>query len=377
MASSVPLNDLLPQLDLAGIDACFSEEEVWATIRELPSDRARGPDSFSGLFYKVAWPIIKQDLMNAFAALWSLDARSFYLLNDALMILLLKNDAPTRLKDYRPISLMHSFSKLFAKCLARHLAPRLKEIVAPNQSAFIKDRSIHDNFKAFDSIAWPFLIEVLLHIGFPRRWVNWITILLSSASTKVLVNGKAGRRIAHARGLRQRDPISPMLFVIVMEALNSLFTEADRRLVLTPLLGQVIAHRASLYADDLVLLVAPNTNDLRSVLQILQLFAGASGLVTNVDKCVAMPIRFSAEVMLEVQQAFPCVVAQFPCRYLGAPLSLSRLRRADEQPLVDAVAARLPTWKAGLLTHSGRVLLTRVTLSAIPVHVNISCCLSK
>lgn len=131
--------------------------------------------------------------MRAFAALWSLDAMSFYLLNDALMILLRKNDAPTKLKDYRPISLMHSFSKLFAKCLARRLARRLRDIVTPNQSAFIKGRSIHDNFravqlacrwlycrrsptiplkidiaKAFDSVAWPFLIEVLLHIGFPR-----------------------------------------------------------------------------------------------------------------------------------------------------------------------------------------------------------------
>jgi hypothetical protein len=145
-----------------------------------------------------------------------------------------------------------------------------------------------------------------------------------------------------------------MLFVIVMEALNSLFREADRRLALTPLPSQAIAHRASLYADDLVLLVAPNTNDLQCVLQILQLFAGASGLVTNVDKCVAMPIRCSAKVMVDVQQTFPPVVAQFPCRYLGVPLSLSRLRRADEQPLVNAVAARIPTWKAGLLTHSGR-----------------------
>lgn len=80
--------------------------------------------------------------------------------------------------------------------------------------------------------------------------------------------------------------------------------------------------------------------------------------------------------MLEVQQAFPCVVKQFPCKYLGIPLSLRRLRHADEQPLVDAVAARIPTWKSGLLTHAGRVLLTKVTLSAIPVHLSIACCLS-
>jgi hypothetical protein len=165
-----------------------------------------------------------------------------------------------------------------------------------------------------------------------------------------------------------------MLFVTVMEALNSLIKEADRRLALSPLPGHAIAHRASLYADDLVLLVAPDANDLHNLRQILQLYAGASGLVTNVEKCVAMPIRCSAEELQAVQQAFPCVLAQFPGRYLGVPLSLSRLRRADEQPLVDAVAARIPTWKAGLLTHSGRVLLTKVTLTAIPIHLSISCC---
>lgn len=321
--------------------------------------------------------------MNAFNALWSLDARSFYLLNDALMILLRKNSAPTRLKDYRPISLMHSFSKLFAKCLARRLASRLKDIVAPNQSAFISGRSIHDNFrtvqlacrflhqrrfpavllkidiaKAFDSVAWPFLIEVMHHIGFSRRWINWICILLSTASTKVLVNGITGRRISHARGLRQGDPISPMLFVIVMEVLNSLFREADRRHALQPLPGHAITHRVSLYADDLVLLVAPNAADLDCVLQILNLFAGASGLVTNVDKCVATPIRCSEEMEF-VQQAFPCMVVPFPCKYLGVPLSLRRLKRAEEQPLVDSVAARIPTWKAGMLTNAGRLLLSR------------------
>jgi len=157
---------------------------------------------------------------------------------------------------------MHSFSKLFAKCLARRLAPRLQDIVAQNQSAFIKGRAIHDNFrsvqlacrwlharkhpsvlvktdiaKAFDSVAWPFLLEVLQHIGFSRRWTNWISILLSAASTKVLVNGRPGRRIAHARGLRQGDPISPMLFVIVMGVRNSQIRAADSRLALAPLPG--------------------------------------------------------------------------------------------------------------------------------------------
>jgi hypothetical protein len=160
--------------------------------------------------------------------------------------------------------------------------------------------------KAFDSVAWPFLLEVLEHIGFRRRWRNWMSILLSTASTKVLLNGRLGERITHARGLRQGNPISPMLFVIVMEALNTFIREADHHVALSPLPGRAIAHRASLYADDLVVLVAPEHGDLSCLHRILQLFTRASGLVTNIDKCVVTPIRCSEEMVAVVQQLFPC-----------------------------------------------------------------------
>jgi len=95
------------------------------------------------------------------------------------------------------------------------------------------------------------------------------------------------------------------------------------------------------------------------------------------DKCQASPIRCSAEEMALVQQAFPCCITSFPCKYLGVPLSIYRLHRVEEQPLVDAVAMKIPTWKSGLLTGAGRALLTKVTLSAIPVHVAITSCLSQ
>ena len=117
-------------------------------------------------------------------------------------------------------------------------------------------------------------------------------------------------------------------------------------------------------------------DDLVCLTQILQLFAGASGLVSNPDKCIATPICCDDDMIQAVQAAFPCTISNFPCKYLGVPLSLRRLCRADEQPLIDAVAARIPTWKAGMLTNAGRVTLTRSTLSAIPIHLSIACCLS-
>jgi hypothetical protein len=277
------------------------------------------------------------------------------------------------------------------------LTPFMPRIVKLNQSAFIRGRQIHDNFravqltcrwlharhhptvllkvdlaKAFDTVAWPFLLEVLQHIGFPLRWRDWLSALLATASTRVLINGRLGRRIRHVRGLRQGDPLSPLLFVIVMDMLNALLAQADRRGEITPLPGNNIKHCASFYADDLMLFLAPTARDFGCVRQILDLFAGASGLSTNLDKCAITPIRCTQDMVHEVLAAFPCQVTEFPTKYLGAPLALSRLCRAQEQALVDKVSARIPTWKAGLLTQAGRETLTQTTLSAIPIHIAIS-----
>ena len=90
-----------------------------------------------------------------------------------------------------------------------------------------------DIAKAFDTVSWSFLFLLLEHMGFSRRWIDWISLLLSSASTKIILNGMPGRRICHARGLRQGDPLWPLLFVLVMEALNAMFKAADRGELLT------------------------------------------------------------------------------------------------------------------------------------------------
>jgi len=130
--------------------------------------------------------------------------------------------------------------------------------------------------------------------------------MLGTASTKVLVNGRPGRQICHARGLRQGDPLSPLLFVIVMEVLNALIAEADRRAALTPLPGNVIKYRASVYADDLVVFLALTPQDFACIRHILELFTGAFGLSTNLEKCAITPIRCSVEEISAIQEVFPC-----------------------------------------------------------------------
>jgi hypothetical protein len=95
----------------------------------------------------MAWSIIKHDVMHTLHALWSQDFGSFYLLNQAYMILLRKHKDADVVQDFRPISLIHSFGKLVTKVLAVPLAPYMNSLVMPNQSAFIKGIALHDNFR--------------------------------------------------------------------------------------------------------------------------------------------------------------------------------------------------------------------------------------
>jgi hypothetical protein len=160
-----------------------------------------------------------------------------------------------------------------------------------------------------------------------------------------------------------------------MEVLNALIAEADRRGVFSPLPDKIKC-RTSIYANDLVILLSPDVRDFVNIRCILDLFAGTSGLVTNVDKCIITPIRCSQSQVDAIRQVFPCKLLEFPTKYLGMPLSLTRISRNDEQRIVDNVAARIPAWKGGLLTTAEHALLAQSTLSAIPVHVSICCCLS-
>ena len=143
----------LPTLDLQDLDALISEQEVWSVIKELPADRAPGPDGFIGIFYQKAWGIIRQDVMAVILKLAVGDGRGFDKLNRAYITLIPKKPDAQEVGDYRPISLVHSISKLFSKILANRLRPKMVELVSANQSAFIKERALHDNFVLVRSLA--------------------------------------------------------------------------------------------------------------------------------------------------------------------------------------------------------------------------------
>jgi hypothetical protein len=156
-------------------------------------------------------------VLAVFLQLNDLRGRGFHKLNQALLTLLPKHPEAQKLGDFRPIILVHLIGKVAAKVLSLRLAPKLDDLVSKNQNAFISGRSLHDNFilvrqsmrllhrlheprlllkldltKAFDTISWAFLFEALRRYGFGSKFLDWLAILLSTASTRVLLNGCPG-----------------------------------------------------------------------------------------------------------------------------------------------------------------------------------------
>jgi hypothetical protein len=192
-----------------------------------------------------------------------------------------------------------------------------------------------DMAKAFDSVSWPFLIQVLQHRGFGPGWIARIVALISTANTRVLVNSGAGDKFWHTRGLRQGDLLSLALFILMMDVLKMVIQLGGSHVMLSNFGNSGVRHRLSLSADDVVMFIKPVRQEAEASLQLVGAFGMASGLRCNITKSSVTPIRCIEKNLQQITTTQDCPVKHFPVEYLGLPLSPFRLSKTDLQPLVD------------------------------------------
>jgi hypothetical protein len=221
--------------------------------------------------------------------------------------------------------------------------------------------------KAFDKVGHPIILEMLRHKGFSQKWILWIHLILSSASSLVLLNGVPGKPFKCKRGVRQGDPLSPLLFVTATDLLQSVVSSAASEGLLLHPLGNNFGGDYPIvqYADDTLLIMPANECQLINLKNILGAFSISTGMNVNFDKSSIVPINVEPEKMVRLAAVFDCQVGSMPFTYLGLPLGTTRPSVDEYLPLLNKIEKRM-IGISSLLTYAGGLIMVNSVLSALP-----------
>jgi hypothetical protein len=138
------LHDMLfPSDNMLCLEEPFTNEKILIIVQDLPTDKFPGPDGFNSDFLKKCWPIVHQEFLELCQGFY-IERLCMQSINSSHIVLIPKIDNPTKIGDYRPISLLNSSVKLITKILANKLQAVIQELIHKNQYGFIKHRSIED-----------------------------------------------------------------------------------------------------------------------------------------------------------------------------------------------------------------------------------------
>jgi hypothetical protein len=223
--------------------------------------------------------------------------------------------------------------------------------------------------KAYDRVDWDFLREVLRRKGFSATMVHRLMQLVSGGQTAVNVNGEIGPFFRNARGVRQGDPLSPILFDFMVDALAAMLSRAKEAGHILGLVRHLIPGGIThlQYADDTMVMIEPSDEDIANLKLVLISFELMSGLKINLAKSEVVVVGTTPLEQERVARLLNCRLGTFPIKYLGLPLSNKSLRASDWEFLTAKVAKRVDPWQGSFLASAGRLELTNSCLSSLPL----------
>ncbi|XP_060170867.1 uncharacterized protein LOC132601823 [Lycium barbarum] len=223
-----------------------------------------------------------------------------------------------------------------------------------------------DMQKAYDSIEWVFLEQVLQGLNFPAKFVTWIMTCARTVSYSILVNGSPTIPFTEKRGVRQGDPLSPYVFVLVMEFLTRILKQlkSNPKFQYHPRCKKLNIVQLS-FADDLLLFCKGEVRSAELLYHAFQQFSNASGLIADQSKSCVYFGGVQERVQTEILHVLGFAVGQLPFRYLGVPLSPKRISIAQCQPLLEKIPGRVTSWTTKFLSYVGRLQLIKSVLIAI------------
>ena len=219
--------------------------------------------------------------------------------------------------------------------------------------------------KAYDKVNWSFLQQTLRMKGFTEKWCKWIESFVSKGSVGIKVNGDIGRFFQTKKGLRQGDPLSPLLFNLVADMLATLIERAKQDGQISGLIPHLVDDGLSIlqYADDTILFMEHNFEEAKNMKLVLTTFEHLSGLKINFHRSELFCYGEVKEAQQEYMNIFGCPVGVVPFRYLDIPMHHTRILNKDWKLIKERFERKLSTWKSKMLSCRGRLTPINSVLS--------------
>jgi hypothetical protein len=228
-----------------------------------------------------------------------------------------------------------------------------------------------DLSKAYDRVNWLYIRMMLIHLGFGVAFTNWVMGCLTTVSFSILINGSASSFFKVDRGVRQGCPLSPLLFLLVVECLSRFLNEAKttgnfRGIKISP--GLHISHL--LFVDDILIFCDGSRRDTENICDGLTLFKQAMGMLINEHKSSITLASLDGGESLFITSRLPFQVFDLDegLKYLGFQLKPNDYRKTDWLWLIAKLEKILKVWSHRWLSRAGRLVLVKAVLEAIPVY---------
>ncbi|XP_026454411.1 uncharacterized protein LOC113355700 [Papaver somniferum] len=356
---SEELLDVIPSVitdeDQEMLDSIPTTEEIKKIVFEMDSDSAPSPDGFPGSFYKSA----------------------------------------KKASQYRPIGLSNVLFKIFTKIISVRMNGLMEKLISSQRDAYVKGRSIQEQIflapemvnemrkkrrdgnvafkldisQAYDFVSWTFLLKVMHKYGFSSSWCDWLLTMFKSAKLLVMVNGGPCRFFSMHRGLRQGDPLSPILFILMEDVLSRNITNLVNTGQITPTVVRNGIYPTHLFfADDVFLFCNGAKKTLFCLFKLIDKYQHSSGQMINKTKSKCLIDGTYSTRKQQISSIAGMDISNLPDKYLGIILAPGRVTTEMVWPIVLMLQSKLAAWKGRLLSFHDRLILVKTVLCSYPLY---------
>ena len=356
----------------------LTNEECLKAVKTFKNNKSPGNDGLTCEFYKKMWPVLGNQLVKALNYANEQGELS-NTQKQAIITLLDKGKDRTLIQNWRPISLLNVDYKIASKALANRFIKFLPKLIHANQVGYVRNRNIMDNLrtisdilhftkeeevpgilmcidfqKAFDSLEWVFLREVLGKFNFGNSFIGWVDTLYKQVTSCIRNDGYVSPDFKLGRGVRQGDPLSPYLFLLAVEILGCKIRQNDN------ICGIKVNSKETKclqYADDTVGVLC-DLQSAKHFVATVENFGKVSGLLLNKEKTEGMwlgSLRFSHSQPLGIKWPLK------PIKILGVYFSynLEECNHLNFETKINKCKSILHLWSQRDLTLQGRIQIVK------------------